>query len=219
MKINDLFDLDQTLAKQYLNGFDEPWEILPKIKEIILKIGPTLSKDEYVEIKPQVWVHVSAKIANTVEINAPAIIDKNAEIRHGAYIRGSALIGESCVVGNSVEVKNAIFFNNAKAPHFNYVGDSIMGANSHVGAGVITSNVKNDKSLVTVLITAKKIPTGLKKFGAMIGDNVEVGCNSVLNPGTVLMRGVRVYPLCSVRGLVEEDTILKSNGQKVKIRK
>ena len=181
-----LFDLSQTQAETLLNRFQYPWEALPHIKEFILALGPSLPKDEYEEIKENVWAAKSAVIFPTAYLNGPVIIGKNTEVRHGAFIRGSALVGDSAVVGNSTELKNVILFNNVQVPHYNYVGDSILGYRSHMGAGSITSNVKSDKTLVTVKYQGEKITTGLKKFGAILGDCVEVGCNSVLNPGSVI---------------------------------
>lgn len=208
-KISDLYDLNHTLAKEYLEGFEYPWEALGGIKSFIIKLGKSLPEDEYDEISENVWVHKTASVAPTAFIGAPAIIGKNTEVRHCAFVRGSALVGENCVVGNSVELKNVILFDNVQTPHYNYVGDSILGYKSHMGAGSITSNVKSDKTLVCVKSKDEVIETGLKKFGAMVGDFVEVGCNSVLNPGTVIGRGSNVYPLSSVRGVVEEKSIYK----------
>ena len=186
LTVAKLFDLSQTQAETLLNRFQYPWEALPHIKEFILALGPSLPKDEYEEIKENVWAAKSAVIFPTAYLNGPVIIGKNTEVRHGAFIRGSALVGDSAVVGNSTELKNVILFNNVQVPHYNYVGDSILGYRSHMGAGSITSNVKSDKTLVTVKYQGEKITTGLKKFGAILGDCVEVGCNSVLNPGSVI---------------------------------
>ncbi len=208
-KISDLYDLNHTLAKEYLEGFEYPWEALGGIKNFIIELGKSLPEDEYNEISENVWVHKTASVAPTAFIGAPAIIGKNTEVRHCAFVRGSALVGENCVVGNSVELKNVILFDNVQTPHYNYVGDSILGYKSHMGAGSITSNVKSDKTLVCVKSKDEVIETGLKKFGAMVGDFVEVGCNSVLNPGTVIGRESNVYPLSSVRGVVEEKSIYK----------
>lgn len=209
--IQDLFDLTHTQAKEYLQTFTYPWEALSGIKTLVQTLGKTLSKD-YVEISPEVWVHNTAKIASTASISAPCIIGANTEVRHCAFIRGSVLIGENCVVGNSVEVKNAIIFDNVQVPHFNYVGDSILGFKSHMGAGSVTSNVKSDKTTVVVKYGETQIPTGLKKFGAILGDFVEVGCNSVLNPGTVIGKNTNVYPLSCVRGVVKANSIYKTGG-------
>ena len=209
MKTNELYDLEHTLAKEYLAGFTYPWEALKGIKDLILALGSTLG-EEYAEVQPQVWVHKTAKVFPSAYLGAPCIIGANTEVRHCAFIRGSALVGENCVVGNSTELKNVILFDNVQVPHYNYVGDSILGYKSHMGAGSITSNVKSDKSLV-VIHGERDIPTGIKKVGAMLGDFVEVGCNSVLNPGTVIGRNSNVYPTSCVRGVVPENSIYKKN--------
>ena len=206
-----LFDLSHTLAGEYLARFTYPWEALDGIKELILSLGPALGEG-YEERAPQVWVHETAKIAPTAFLGAPCIIGPNTEVRHCAFIRGSALVGANCVVGNSVELKNVILFDNVQTPHYNYVGDSILGYKSHMGAGSITSNVKSDKTPVTVKNGTEKIETGRKKFGAVLGDGVEVGCNSVLNPGTVIGPHSNVYPLSCVRGAVPGDSIFKTGG-------
>ena len=210
--ISSLFDLKHTLAADYLAGFTSPWEALPGIKELILTLGPTLDKSEYTEVSPNVWVHHTATVAPTAFLGSPCIVGANTEVRHCAFVRGSALVGENCVVGNSVELKNVILFDNVQVPHYNYVGDSILGYKAHMGAGSITSNVKSDHSLVMVKTPTEKIPTGLKKFGAMLGDHVEVGCNSVLNPGTVVGRNSNIYPLSCVRGFVPAGSIFKTGG-------
>ena len=210
-----LFDLNHTLAGAYLAGFDYPWQALSGIKNLILTLGPNLG-EAYTEIAPTVWVHKTASIAPTAYLGAPCIIGPNTEVRHCAYIRGSALVGENCVVGNSVELKNVILFDCVQVPHYNYVGDSILGYKSHMGAGAVTSNVKSDKTLVVVKNGQEKIETGLKKFGAMLGDFVEVGCNSVLNPGTVIGRHSNVYPTSCVRGMIPENSIWKTGGIVVK---
>lgn len=212
IKTTDLFSLEHTIAKDYLNSFEYPWQALKGLKDFIIKTGENLPEEEYSEISPQVWVHKEATVAPTAFIGAPCIIGKDTEVRHCAFIRGSALVGESCVVGNSTEVKNAIIFDDVQIPHYNYVGDSILGYKSHLGAGSVTSNVKSDKTLVTVKFEGETIETGLKKFGAMVGDGVEVGCNSVLNPGTVIGRNSNVYPLSCVRGVIPENSIHKNNG-------
>lgn len=209
--INDLFDLNHTLAKEYLQQFTYPWQALAGIKQLILDLGKTL--EDYEEIQEHVWVHPSAKIAPTAFLGAPCIIGPNTEVRHCAFIRGSALVGADCVVGNSVELKNVILFDYVQTPHYNYVGDSILGYYSHMGAGSITSNVKSDKTLVVMKNGKEEIKTGLKKMGAMLGDHVEVGCNSVLNPGTIIGRNTNVYPLSRVRGQVPEHTIFKSQEE------
>lgn len=212
-KISNLYNLDETIAKKIFNGCEYPWEVLPKIKDFIIELGQTLNSEEYNKIGENVWIAKSAKVAPTAYINGPAIIGKDAEIRHCAFIRGNAIVGEGCVVGNSTELKNVILFNKVQVPHYNYVGDSILGYRSHMGAGSITSNVKSDKKLVVVKNRTEKIETGLKKFGAMLGDNVEVGCGSVLNPGTVIGRNSNIYPLSSVRGVVAENSIYKKQGE------
>ena len=210
--INDLYDLDHTLAKDYLSQFEYPWEALKGIKDMIIELGEKLDKNEYDEVKEHVWIHKSAKVFESAYIAAPCIIGANTEVRHCAFIRGSALVGEDCVVGNSCELKNVILFDHVQTPHYNYVGDSILGYYSHMGAGSITSNVKSDKKLVVVHNGEENVETGLKKFGAMIGDYVEVGCNSVLNPGTVIGRNSNVYPLSRVRGMIPAHSIYKDEG-------
>ena len=209
--IQELYDLEHTQAKSYLEQFTYPWEALKGIKDFIVQLGSTLG-DEYQEVSPQVWVHRTATVAPTAYLGAPCIIGAGTEVRHCAFIRGSALVGENCVVGNSVELKNVILFDNVQTPHYNYVGDSILGYKSHMGAGSVTSNVKSDKTLVVVKDGKEQIPTGLKKFGAMLGDFVEVGCNSVLNPGTVIGRHSNVYPTSCVRGVVPANHIWKTGG-------
>ena len=205
-----LFDLSHTRAGAFLSRFDHAWQALPHIGALIQELGPTLG-EEFTEIAPQIWVHKTAKIAPTAYLGAPCIIDADTEVRHCAFIRGNALVGAGCVVGNSVELKNVILFDKVQVPHFNYVGDSILGYKAHMGAGSVTSNVKSDKSLV-VVHGDQEIPTGLKKFGAMLGDHVEVGCNSVLNPGCVVGRNSSVYPVSNVRGVVPADSIYKTGG-------
>ena len=214
MEIKNLFDLEHTLAKDYLAGFTYPWEALAGIKDLICRLGQTLGQD-YILREEQVWVHKTAKIAPTAYLGAPCIIGANTEVRHGAFIRGSALVGENCVVGNSVEIKNAILFDNVQVPHYNYVGDSILGHYAHMGAGSVTSNVKSDRTNVVIKGAETAIPTGRKKVGAMLGDRVEVGCNSVLNPGTVIGRGSSIYPLSCVRGTVPENHIYKDKDNVV----
>ena len=208
--IANLYDLNHTLAAEYLAGYTYPWEALKGIKEMILKRGPGLGED-YRQVSEGVWVHKTAQVAPTAYLGAPCIIGANTEVRHCAFIRGSALVGEGCVVGNSVELKNVILFDNVQVPHYNYVGDSILGYKAHMGAGSVTSNVKSDKSLV-VIHAEEEIPTNLKKVGAMLGDFVEVGCNSVLNPGTVVGRNSTVYPLSCVRGVIPAGSIYKTGG-------
>lgn len=216
LRITDLLDLSHTMAGEYLSRFTYPWEALDGIKNLIVSLGETLPKEEYEEVSPQVWVHKTATVAPTAFLGAPCIIGAETEVRHCAFIRGSALVGKKCVVGNSVELKNVILFDNVQTPHYNYVGDSILGYKSHMGAGSITSNVKSDKTLVTVRNGEERIETGRKKFGAILGDHVEVGCNSVLNPGTVLGRRASVYPTSCVRGCVPEDHIFKDKDHIVK---
>ena len=220
MKLNTtgLFDLSHTLAGDYLARFEYPWQALDGIKDLILALGPTLG-DEYEELGSQIWVHQTAQIAHSAFLGAPCIIGPRTEVRHCAFIRGSALVGAGCVVGNSVELKNVILFDSVQVPHYNYVGDSILGYKSHMGAGSITSNVKSDKTPVSVKNGAEKIETGRKKFGAILGDFVEVGCNSVLNPGTVVGPHTNIYPLSCVRGAVPGDSIYKTGGVIVKKEK
>ena len=215
LKTNDLYDMSHSLAGSYLSEFEYPWQALKGIKELILTLGAGLG-DDYEEVAPTVWVHKTATIASTAFLGAPCIIGAGTEVRHCAFIRGSALVGENCVVGNSVELKNVILFANGQVPHYNYVGDSILGYKSHMGAGSGTSNVKSDKTLVVVKNGDEQIPTGLKKMGAMLGDFVEVGCNSVLNPGTVIGRHSNVYPTSCVRGTIPEGCIWKNDGTVVK---
>ena len=205
----ELFDLGHTLAAEYLSAYTHPWEALKGLKEFILRLGRTLP-EIYAEISPGVWVHGETKIAPTAYLGAPCIIGAGTEVRHGAFIRGSALVGEGCVVGNSAEIKNAVLFDGVQTPHYNYVGDSILGYKSHMGAGAVTSNVKSDKSPVVVRDGEERTETGLKKLGAMLGDFVEVGCNSVLNPGTVVGRNTNIYPLSCVRGRIPPDSIYKA---------
>ena len=215
-RISDMYSLEHTIAGDYLRRYTYPWEALEGINAEINRLGNGLDKAEYKEVSPQVWVHVTATVAPTAYLGAPCIIGAKTEVRHGAFVRGSALVGEGCVVGNSVELKNVILFDGVQVPHYNYVGDSILGYLSHMGAGSITSNVKSDKTLVTVRGAEEAIPTGLKKMGAMLGDRVEVGCNSVLNPGTVIGRESNIYPLSCVRGVVPEKSIWKTGGVVVK---
>lgn len=210
LTISALFDLSHTCAAPLLSSVEFPWEALPKIKEFILELGKGLSPEEFDSPAEGVWISKSAKVAPNASINAPCIIGANAEIRQCAFIRGSAIVGEGAVVGNSCELKNCILFDKVQVPHFNYVGDSILGYKSHMGAGAITSNVKSDKTLVAIAFGDEKIPTGLKKVGAILGDEVEVGCNSVLNPGTVIGKNTNIYPLSSVRGYIPSGAILKA---------
>lgn len=214
--IANLLDLEQTIAKELFEGKTYPWEVLPQIGAFIVKLGQSLSEEEYECRQENVWVAKSAKVAPTACINGPAIIGKDAEVRHCAFIRGNAIVGEGAVVGNSTELKNVVLFNKVQVPHYNYVGDSVLGYKSHMGAGSICSNVKSDKKLVVVKDGKEEIETGLKKFGAMLGDNVEVGCGSVLNPGTVIGRNSNIYPLSPVRGCVPADSIYKNKNEIVK---
>lgn len=211
----NLLDTTKTIASEIFDGLTYPWEALPKISDFIMKLGAALPKDEYEQRGENIWVAYSAKVAPTAYLNGPLIICPNAEVRHCAFIRGSAIVGEGAVVGNSTELKNCIIFQNAQVPHYNYIGDSILGYKSHLGAGAITSNLKSDKSIVTIPTADGKIDTGLKKFGAIVGDNVEVGCNSVLNPGTVIGRNTNVYPLSMVRGTIPQNSIYKKQGEVV----
>ena len=216
MRIDELYELKHTRAAEYLTQFRYPWEALEGIKEMILALGQALPP-EFVEVAPQVWVHKTAQVAPTAYLGAPCIIGENTEVRQCAFIRGSALVGDGCVVGNSTELKNVILFDGVQVPHYNYVGDSILGYKAHMGAGSVTSNVKSDKSLV-VIHRQQALPTGRKKVGAMLGDHVEVGCNSVLNPGTVIGRNSNVYPTSCVRGVVPANSIYKKNDTVVQKR-
>ncbi|MEZ3504449.1 MAG: UDP-N-acetylglucosamine pyrophosphorylase [Lachnospiraceae bacterium] len=211
--IQDLYNLNETIAAELFDGLTYPWEALPRIGEFIRRLGATLSEEEYERVDQDVWIARSAKVFPSAYIHGPVIVGKGAEVRHCAFIRGNALIGEGAVVGNSTELKNVVLFNQVQVPHYNYVGDSILGYKAHMGAGSITSNVKSDKKLVLVHTPEGDIETGIKKFGAMIGDNVEVGCGSVLNPGTIVGRGSSIYPLSSVRGVVPEKSIYKKQGE------
>ena len=213
--IANLLDLNETIAKDLFEGKTYPWEVLPEIGDFILKLGQTLSEEEYDHPSEDVWIAKSAKVAPTACINGPVIIGKEAEVRHCAFIRGKAIIGEGAVVGNSTELKNAVLFNKVQVPHYNYVGDSVLGFKAHMGAGSITSNVKSDKTLVVVKSPFGEIETGFKKFGAMLGDHVEVGCNSVLNPGTVIGRNSNIYPLSRVRGVIPANHIFKDKDNVV----
>ena len=213
LMVKELYNLEETIAKDIFKDVTYPWEVLPKIGAFIVELGKTLPKDEYELAWENVWIAKSAKVAPTAYINGPAIIGKDAEVRHCAFIRGNAIVGEGAVVGNSTELKNVILFNKVQVPHYNYVGDSVLGYKAHMGAGSITSNVKSDKTLVKVHTKNGDIETGLKKFGAMLGDNVEVGCNSVLNPGTVIGKSTNIYPTSMVRGFVPENSIYKTKTE------
>lgn len=215
LTVKALYNLEETIAKDIFEGVTYPWEVLPKIGGFILELGKTLSEEEYEKIGENVWIAKTAKVAPTAYINGPAIIGKNAEVRHCAFIRGNAIVGEGAVVGNSTELKNVILFNKVQVPHYNYVGDSVLGYKAHMGAGSITSNVKSDKTLTTVKTSNGPIETGLKKFGAMIGDDVEVGCGSILNPGSVVGRGTNIYPLSMVREFISANSIYKKQGEVV----
>ncbi len=213
IEINDLYSTDKTIATKIFDGCTYPWEVLPKIKSFILELGPTLDPERFEQRGSDVWIAKSAKIYESAYITGPCIIDEEAEVRHCAFIRGCAIIGKNSVVGNSTEVKNSLIFDYVQIPHYNYVGDSVLGYRSHMGAGSITSNVKSDKTLVKVSLNGNRIETGLKKFGAMLGDFVEVGCGSVLNPGTIIGKNSNIYPLSSVRGTVPESSIYKRQGE------
>ena len=213
IKISNLFNLDETIAKKLLEKYEYPWEVLPHIEEFILELGKSLDKDEYEQIGDNVWIHKTAKVYKSAYIGENCIICEGAEVRHCAFIRKNAIIGKNTVVGNSTELKNVILFNNVQVPHYNYVGDSILGYKSHMGAGSITSNVKSDKKFVVIKNGTEKIETGMKKVGAMLGDNVEIGCGSVLNPGTIIGRNTNVYPLSSVRGVVKANSIYKNQNE------
>ena len=213
LTVKELYTLEETIAKDLFEGVTYPWEVLPRISEFILRLGATLSEDEYDKVGEDVWIAKSAKVFESAYIHGPAIIGKDAEVRQCAFIRGNAIVGEGAVVGNSTELKNVILFNKVQVPHYNYVGDSILGYKAHMGAGSITSNVKSDKTLVVVRAGEERFETGLKKFGAMLGDNVEIGCNSVLNPGTVIGRQTNVYPTSMVRGFIPAGSIYKKQGE------
>lgn len=216
IRITDLYDLSHTLAGDYLSRFTYPWEALSGISSLILELGASLDPEEYDNPAENVWVHKTAKIYPTAYLGAPCIIGAETEVRHGAFIRGSALVGKNCVVGNSVELKNVILFDNVQTPHYNYVGDSILGYKSHMGAGSITSNVKSDKTNVVIKSEGEELETGIKKIGAMLGDCVEVGCNSVLNPGTIIGKNSNIYPTSCVRGVIPAGSIYKTGGVIVK---
>ncbi|MGL5258711.1 MAG: UDP-N-acetylglucosamine pyrophosphorylase [Lachnospiraceae bacterium] len=211
MKIEELFTMEETIAKDIFLNKNYPWEVLGEISNFIQRLGETLDPSVFDKMGENIWIAKSATIANSASITGPVIIDENAEIRHCAYIRGNAIIGKKCVVGNSTELKNVILFNNVQVPHYNYVGDSILGFKSHMGAGSKTSNVKSDKTLVTISDSGNRIETGLKKFGAILGDCVEVGCNTILNPGSVIGKNTIIYPTTMVRGFVPADSIYKCN--------
>jgi NDP-sugar pyrophosphorylase family protein len=213
LKNKALFNMDETIAADIFTDIEFPWEVLPLIGDFTIKLGESLDPEEYEERGERIWVAKSAVIAPTASLNAPCIIGKQTEVRPGAFIRGNAIVGENCVVGNSTELKNVILFNNVQVPHYNYVGDSILGYKSHMGAGSITSNVKSDKTKVTIRYKSEKVGTGLKKMGAILGNYVEVGCNSVLNPGTVIGSNTNIYPLSMVRGYIPKGSIYKKQGE------
>lgn len=210
--IRSLFTLDETIAKDIFTDLLFPWEVLPKINSFIIELGQTLDLNLFEKKGENIWIAKNAKVFDSAYIEGPCIIDQNAEIRHGAFIRENVIVGKNAVVGNSTELKNAILFNNVQVPHYNYIGDSILGFKAHLGAGAITSNVKNDKQFIIVHTKTKKIETNLKKFGAMIGDNVEIGCNSVLNPGTIIGKNTNIYPISNVRGVISANSILKTQN-------
>lgn len=213
IKISNLFDLKETIAQNLLEKYEYPWEVLPNIENFIIELGNTLSKDEYIQKENNVWIHKTAKVYDSAYIGGNCIICKDAEVRHCAFIRKNAIIGEGAVVGNSTELKNVILFNKVQVPHYNYVGDSILGYKSHMGAGSITSNVKSDQKLVVIKNGTEKIETNMKKVGAMLGDYVEVGCGSVLNPGTIIGKNTNIYPLSSVRGVIKAGSIYKNKNE------
>lgn len=211
-KIDKYLDVNKTLAQFLFEGIDYPWEVLPRIEAFIMQLGPMLPTEEFDRVGDNVWIAKSAVVADTASITGPCIIDENAQIRHCAFIRGNAIIGKGAVVGNSCEIKNSLLFDEVEVPHYNYVGDSVLGYKAHLGAGAITSNIKNDKKNVVVKFPLGEIETGLRKLGAVVGDYVQVGCNTVLNPGTVIGRNTRIYPLNSVRGWIDENAIYKKDG-------
>ena len=213
MTVAKMYNLNETIAKDIFEGVTYPWEVLPKISDFIVKLGETLPADEYDKVGENVWIAKSAKVFESAYIHGPAIIGKDAEVRHCAFIRGNAIVGEGAVVGNSTELKNVILFNKVQVPHYNYVGDSVLGYKAHMGAGSITSNVKSDKKLIVIKNGKEKIETGIKKIGAMVGDNVEVGCGSVLNPGTIIGKETNIYPLSSVRGVIPDHSIYKNKNE------
>ena len=210
-KIINLYNLDETIAKDLMTKYEYPWEVLKHIEDYILELGKILNEDEYIKKDNNIWIHKTAKVYDSAYIGENCIICKDAEVRHCAFIRKNAIVGEGAVVGNSTELKNVILFNKVQVPHYNYVGDSILGYKSHMGAGSITSNVKSDKKLIVVKNGEQKIETGLKKMGAMLGDNVEIGCGSVLNPGAIIGRNTNIYPLSSVRGIIKANSIYKKS--------
>lgn len=215
LSIDHLYDLNETIAAKLFDGLTYPWEALPKIGDFIIQLGNSLPESEYEKVGEDVWIAKDATVFASAYIHGPAIIGRGAEIRHCAFIRGNAIVGEGAVVGNSTELKNVVLFNKVQVPHYNYVGDSILGYKAHMGAGSITSNVKSDKTLVDVVVQGERMHTGLKKFGAMLGDHVEIGCNTVMNPGTVIGRSSNVYPTSMVRGFIPAKSIYKKQGEVV----
>lgn len=213
ISVSSLFDLNNTIAGELFEGKENAYEVLPLIHDFILKLGETLPEEKFEKKGENIWIAKSAKVAETASITGPVIIDEEAEVRHCAFIRGNAIVGKNAVVGNSTELKNVVLFNNVQVPHYNYVGDSILGFKSHMGAGSITSNVKSDKTLVEIRVGQEKVKTGLKKMGAILGDQVEVGCGSILNPGSVIGANTNIYPLSSVRGYVPSGSIYKNQGE------
>lgn len=213
ISVSSLFDLNNTIAGELFEGKEDAYEVLPLIHDFILKLGETLPEEKFEKKGENIWIAKSAKVAETASITGPVIIDEEAEVRHCAFIRGNAIVGKNAVVGNSTELKNVVLFNNVQVPHYNYVGDSILGFKSHMGAGSITSNVKSDKTLVEIRVGQEKVKTGLKKMGAILGDQVEVGCGSILNPGSVIGANTNIYPLSSVRGYVPSGSIYKNQGE------
>ena len=213
IELNNLVNIEETIAKDIFQNIKYPWEVIPRIEDFIIDLGKKLDKEKFEEVMEHVWISKSAKVSKTASITGPCIIDEEAEIRHGAFIRKNAIIGKNVVVGNSTEIKNAILFNNVQVPHYNYIGDSILGYKAHLGAGTIISNIKSDKKNIKIKFEGKEIETNLRKFGAIVGDNVEVGCNSVLNPGTIIGKNTNIYPLSFVRGVVKENSIYKNKNE------
>lgn len=216
-KIDNYLDVNKTLAQFLFDGIEYPWEVLPRLESFIMQLGPMLPAEDFNQVGENIWIAKSARIADSASITGPCIIDADAQIRHCAFIRGNAIIGKSAVVGNSCEIKNSLLFDEVEVPHYNYVGDSVLGYRAHLGAGAITSNIKNDKKNVVIKFPLGQIETGLRKLGAVVGDGVQVGCNTVLNPGTVIGKNTRIYPLNSVRGWVDENSIYKQEGNVIEI--
>lgn len=216
-KIDNYLDVNKTLAQFLFDGIEYPWEVLPRLESFIMQLGPMLPAEDFNQVGENIWIAKSARIADSASITGPCIIDAGAQIRHCAFIRGNAIIGKGAVVGNSCEIKNSLLFDEVEVPHYNYVGDSVLGYRAHLGAGAITSNIKNDKKNVVIKFPLGQIETGLRKLGAVVGDGVQVGCNTVLNPGTVIGKNTRIYPLNSVRGWVDENSIYKQEGNVIEI--